>query len=1723
MFRFSSRSPNGSNVKLESFPSFGAHEAFETLHRQHGDSLYEESQALVVFQKKFGVILFKEDQPALPQDTEQKNGGDSVGKLKDRKMYWMDDNYCQACYKCGVTFSVVNRKHHCRICGQIFCNNCSLDQIKGKLFGYANKAVRCCESCNMESHNFLAGIRGASRSRGAPGYAVSRAIAAVVRSALESADGKADESGGSPPETPTHFPDDALSETSPSADTEVSGSAKQPGSSLGHQFDASNDGAFTPIAADTAMQAAVDARTPRFYKQNESVDKITPTTRARPRSFVRSSAVGSASTFSKHTGYQDNLLGMQSLLRRKSSIPVAMESIAGEGRSGRGKNIGDDKSDKKLNMLIDATDDHDERGVTAKDRFFEEELELTPSDDDGGDSSAQDIARKPSSSNANKTNIMEGTASATGSNSASSPTNGTDSNPHSSGTYVNRSLKRLSQPEHIEGRSPLFVQNGAVNITDFGSRLDRDNDILICGWMLKEGQVNRLYRTRFFVLHRTALFYYKRQATFQENQRPQGKIDLDEVHMVSHASDIKTLANHPFAIELRGTKRQWILVPASASAMNQWLVALRRCLDRHPPDEVEEDNGQMYFSSEGSPSSDEEVEGFIPAPKAKGPVEHLLARATSQKDISTSPPRTRENMEVVEDPETTTKELEILIANAASRLRIFLTKAFTEAPETANQAEEWITAAERLVHKAIDTVVPKNEEGDWLSILPYVKIKSIRGGKVSDSAYVDGLVFRKMPAHRAMSSLVPSPRILLLGNGLVFQRQSLTSFETLGSQEDHYMELQVQKLADLRPTVIIVGGPVSRKAVEMLVEKRITLLHNVKPSLLDEAARLLGAVVVPSVAQLDTLSAEEIIGKCETFEVVKANQPNVSTDGNARKKAPFYAFLRGCPAHSGCSLLLRGSSDENILKTAKSIISRALHYAYDWKLSSYLAHDMCLREDHPIRNTLYPGLILFSETCLKNQKQDPPATLKSVKCYDVRDQSLLKYLTYATSRISSRRGPNVNEQVYYFRGTGRILVTISDVPITAQPPRAGASAPGKDRNIYTWGYCLKCNRVVTPCVRMSQEALRISFGSYLHKMFTPDIFSCRAENCEHDGVRSSKRFFAKGKGVVCIEYRRIRIYDAMLPSKPPANPHAAKMYQEILCKTLDQQAAKMFDQFLTFCNQKIERCQAGTTPFETDDNEPIAWDGIKSALAKTLVEVNEAKAESQRELQKILNDESYEVFPLFALKKHIYSLAVGWNNQFEILFRKMQLRDANRAIELQSAEAKEENDKSTPAVPGTDSVTVVEREPPSAASVLDGLKDKEKSIYSTRGIINAVQKMVSNNIDAAQKGLSNLDEGYQVHVVPALILRNHNLPPGENGMIVLVDEDMPSTVIAYSLSSAHHERAMRDLIVKVLSSESDPESMGADAQMQRVLLKEFEEEQEKDIVHRFQSEECKFEVVALFASQFYALRALYLGENGERLFIQSLGQSRPWSTSGGKSSADFNKSLDDKFVIKCVSSEEFNMFASICIAYFPFMDMTVSQDYPSALVKILGMYRVKVRRGTSIDVKYVVVMQNLFCGMDISSLRLFDLKGKVRYFGKRARKGAVLLDGDLLRMTKGLPLAMDRISKDILGQSLQNDTLFLQTGSIIDYSLVIGIDTVKRHIVMGVIDYMHSYDWKKRTEYALKTVVTEATIKPPGVYSDRFMAGIEKYFCPVPAAPAAEKQRSRRRTRRESMSLSVFE
>lgn len=54
----------------------------------------------------------------------------------DLKQYWMPDSQCKECYDCNEKFTTFRRRHHCRLCGQIFCSRCCNQEIPGKFMGY---------------------------------------------------------------------------------------------------------------------------------------------------------------------------------------------------------------------------------------------------------------------------------------------------------------------------------------------------------------------------------------------------------------------------------------------------------------------------------------------------------------------------------------------------------------------------------------------------------------------------------------------------------------------------------------------------------------------------------------------------------------------------------------------------------------------------------------------------------------------------------------------------------------------------------------------------------------------------------------------------------------------------------------------------------------------------------------------------------------------------------------------------------------------------------------------------------------------------------------------------------------------------------------------------------------------------------------------------------------------------------------------------------------------------------------------------------------------------------------------------------------------------------------------------------------------------------------------------------------------------------------------------
>jgi len=64
----------------------------------------------------------------------------------EKKPVWDSDESTDTCTACGDKFTLINRRHHCRRCGKIFCTKCSNKKILLPEYGY-NEAERVCDKC----------------------------------------------------------------------------------------------------------------------------------------------------------------------------------------------------------------------------------------------------------------------------------------------------------------------------------------------------------------------------------------------------------------------------------------------------------------------------------------------------------------------------------------------------------------------------------------------------------------------------------------------------------------------------------------------------------------------------------------------------------------------------------------------------------------------------------------------------------------------------------------------------------------------------------------------------------------------------------------------------------------------------------------------------------------------------------------------------------------------------------------------------------------------------------------------------------------------------------------------------------------------------------------------------------------------------------------------------------------------------------------------------------------------------------------------------------------------------------------------------------------------------------------------------------------------------------------------------------------------------------------
>ena len=71
--------------------------------------------------------------------------------VTNMKANWVPDKEAIACLACEKSFNSFRRKHHCRLCGQVFCHSCSQQKTtKGKGGEILAKPQRACMACYTE-------------------------------------------------------------------------------------------------------------------------------------------------------------------------------------------------------------------------------------------------------------------------------------------------------------------------------------------------------------------------------------------------------------------------------------------------------------------------------------------------------------------------------------------------------------------------------------------------------------------------------------------------------------------------------------------------------------------------------------------------------------------------------------------------------------------------------------------------------------------------------------------------------------------------------------------------------------------------------------------------------------------------------------------------------------------------------------------------------------------------------------------------------------------------------------------------------------------------------------------------------------------------------------------------------------------------------------------------------------------------------------------------------------------------------------------------------------------------------------------------------------------------------------------------------------------------------------------------------------------------------------
>nr|XP_019960799.1 PREDICTED: 1-phosphatidylinositol 3-phosphate 5-kinase isoform X3 [Paralichthys olivaceus] len=812
--------------------------------------------------------------------------------------------------------------------------------------------------------------------------------------------------------------------------------------------------------------------------------------------------------------------------------------------------------------------------------------------------------------------------------------------------------------------------------------------------------------------------------------------------------------------------------------------------------------------------------------------------------------------------------------------------------------------------------------------------------------------------------------------------------------------------------------------------------------------------------------------------------------------------------------------------------------------------------------------VLFSSSSAQSNNAPNPCVspwIVTMEFYGKNDLSLGIFLERYCFRPSYQcpsmfcETPMVHHIRRFVHGSGCVQIVLKELD---------SPVPGYQHTILNYSWCRICKQV-TPVVPLSNDSWSMSFAKYLELRFYGHQYTRRAnaEPCGHSMHKDYHQYFSYNQMVASFSYTSVRLLEICLP-RPKIfirnmGPSKSSLQQDLKDFSLKvTQVYLAIDDRLTslktdtFSKTREEKMEDLFAQKDMEEAELRSW------IEKLQARLQVCGVDSPQQLQAVLES-------LVMKKQGLCEMLQSWNSRLQDLFQQEKGRkrlsvppspgrhrqttadDSKSALESSPRNPSpvvqngEKEDRLLSAMPSSSTSSLLPSPgDPGAEPMTPGPSFTEQDSVSIPEDVFDGHLLGSTDSQVKEKStmkaiLANFLPGNSYNPIPfPFDPDKHYLMYEHERVPIAVCEREPSSIIAFALSCKEYKTALDDLskvsnaggdeapqVVssaesRVKSSPARPGSESASSLQSRSSMDadplkdaDLTDKQKKQTLNphielQFSDANAKFYCRIYYAEEFHKMREEIM-ESAEEDFVRSLSHCVNWQARGGKSGAVFYATEDDRFILKQMPRLEVQSFLDFAPHYFTYITGAVQQKRPTALAKILGVYRIGYKNSQNNTEKKLdlLVMENLFYGRKMA--QVFDLKGSLRNRNVKTDSGkesceVVLLDENLLKLIHDNPLYIRSHCKAILRAAIHSDAYFLSSHLIIDYSLLVGRDDATNQLVVGIIDYIRTFTWDKRLEMVVKSTGILGgqgkmpTVVSPELYRARFCEAMDKYFLMVP-------------------------